>query len=125
MFHKENHTLDLLAQFTQNNSQSKNNQNDKENNVYSDLGLFMINGNTKEKNSTLGIPNFLWYIVILCLFIYLVKELSSLNQTNTTPDTLSTITKAVSDGTSKVTQEILDMQKSADKAFQNAKKEQK
>lgn len=125
MFHKENHTLDLLAQFTQNSSQSKNNQNDKENNVYSDLGLFMINGNTKEKNSTLGIPNFLWYIVILCLFIYLVKELSSLNQTNTTPDTLSTITKAVSDGTSKVTQEILDMQKSADKAFQNAKKEQK
>lgn len=125
MFHKENHTLDLLAQFTQNSSQSKNNQNDKENNVYSDLGLFMINGNTKEKNSTLGIPNFLWYIVMLCLFIYLVKELSSLNQTNTTPDTLSTITKAVSDGTSKVTQEILDMQKSADKAFQNAKKEQK
>ena len=125
MFHKENHTLDLLAQFTQNNSQSKNNQNDKENNVYSDLGLFMINGNTKEKNSTLGIPNFLWYIVMLCLFIYLVKELSSLNQTNTTPDTLSIITKAVSDGTSKVTQEILDMQKSADKAFQNAKKEQK
>lgn len=85
----------------------------------------MMNGNTKEKNSTLGIPNFLWYIVMLCLFIYLVKELSSLNQTNTTPDTLSTITKAVSDGTSKVTQEILDMQKSADKAFQNAKKEQK
>ncbi|WP_333804509.1 hypothetical protein [Sulfurospirillum sp.] len=125
MFHKENHTLDLLAQFTQNSSQSKNNQNDKENNVYSDLGLFMMNGNTKEKNSTLGIPNFLWYIVMLCLFIYLVKELSSLNQTNTTPDTLSTITKAVSDGTSKVTQEILDMQKSADKAFQNAKKEQK
>jgi hypothetical protein len=125
MFHKENHTLDLLAQFTQNNSQSKNSQNDKENNVYSDLGLFMINGNTKEKNSTLGIPNFLWYIVMLCLFIYLVKELSSLNQTNTTPDTLSAITKAVSDGTSKVTQEILDMQKSADKAFQNAKKEQK
>ena len=65
MFHKENHTLDLLAQFTQNNSQSKNNQNDKENNVYSDLGLFMINSNTKEKNSTLGIANFLWYILML------------------------------------------------------------
>jgi len=125
MFHKENHTLDLLAQFTQNSSQSKNNQNDKENNVYSDLGLFMINGNKKEKNSTLGIPNFLWYIVMLCLVIYLVKELSALNQTTTTPDTFSTITKAVSEGTSKVTQEILDMQKSADKAFQNAKKEQK
>lgn len=125
MFHKENHTLDLLAQFTQNSSQSKNNQNDKENNVYSDLGLFMINGNKKEKNSTLGIPNFLWYIVMLCLVIYLVKELSALNQTTTTPDTFSTITKAVSEGASKVTQEILDMQKSADKAFQNAKKEQK
>lgn len=127
MFHKENNTLDLLGQFSQNNNPSQNNQNDKDNNIYRDLGQFMTRADKKDDNRTFGIPNFLWYLVMICMFIYLVKEIYSLNQVNNAPNTMSMINKALAEGTNKVTQEALEMQQMTNKAFQNAntKQEQK
>lgn len=126
MFHKENNTLDLLGQFSQNNNSSFNKQNDEENPLR-ELGQFMTRADKKDDNRTFGIPNFLWYLVMIAMFGYLLKEMYFLNQIDTSPESISTINKAISKETNKMKQEVLEMQQMTNKAFQNAstKQEQK
>ncbi|WP_041959704.1 hypothetical protein [Sulfurospirillum arsenophilum] len=126
MFHKENNTLDLLGQFSQNNTPAFNKQNDEENPLR-ELGQFMTRADKKDDNRTFGIPNFLWYLVMIAMFGYLLRELYFLNQIDTSPESISTINKAISKETNKMKQEVLEMQQMTNKAFQNAntKEEQK
>lgn len=126
MFHKENNTLDLLGQFSQNNTPSFNTQKDEENPLR-ELGQFMTRADKKDDNRTFGIPNFLWYLVMIAMFGYLLKEMYFLNQIDTSPESISTINKAISKETNKMKQEVLEMQQMTNKAFQNAntKEEQK
>lgn len=119
MFHKENNTLDLLGQFSQNNTSSFSTHNDEENPLR-ELGQLMTRADKKDDNRTFGIPNFLWYLVMIAMFGYLLKEMYFLNQIDTSPESISTINKAISKETNKMKQEVLEMQQMTNKAFQNA-----
>ena len=119
MHHKENKTLNLLEQFTQKNQIQRNDTDDNEKMMFRELGQLMSNDNqrsTHSGNSMFGIPNFIWYLIIAGLFCYLLKEIFILNQIHDVSDVVSTITE----GTHKVSEEIVEMQNSAHKAMENA-----
>ena len=119
MFHKENNTLDLLGQFSQNNTSTFNTRNDDENSLR-DLGQFITRSDKKEDNRTFGIPNFLWYLVMIAMVGYHLKEMYLLNKIDTSPESISAINKALSKETNKMTQEVLELQQMTNKALQNA-----
>lgn len=112
MFHKESKTLDLLGQFSQKNSYSNSNQNDN-NPLYADLRQLVSRNATHDNNRLFGIPNFIWYVMMLAMLVYLAKEMYVLNA----PNTMSVINKALAEGTNKVTHEALEMQHTTQKAF--------
>ena len=119
MFHKEDNTLDLLGQYSQKNGQSQNNEDEPRNNIYRELGQFITKTDKKEKNHTFGIPNFLWYLAMLGMLIYVLRGID-FSQINSASDAISTIQKTIS-------AELLEMQQETHKAFENANtpKEQK
>jgi len=119
MFHKENNTLDLLGQYSQKNAQSPNSEDEPQNNIYRELGQFISKTDKKEKNHTFGIPNFLWYLAMIGMLIYILRGMD-FSQINNASDVLSTIQKTVSS-------ELSEMQQETQKAIENANthKEQK
>lgn len=113
MHHKEHNTLDLLEQFTHNTQTSSNKSDDNENRMFQELGQFMSKSDKKGSNSIFGIPNFIWYIIMLGMFGYLIKEIFFLNEIKDVSTAVSTINQSV-------TKEITEIQNSAHKALENA-----
>lgn len=110
MFHKEHNTLDLLGQYSQNNKQSDPTLNDSVNTQYRELGQFLKSTNKKETNRIFGIPNFLWYLAMLGMVIYIFKGLD-FSQIHNPSDAISTVKQTLSG-------ELSQMQQETHKAFQ-------
>lgn len=116
MLHKERNILNLLGQFSQKLQQSPTKTDDKETMMYRDLGEFISVSDHPRSSSTttFGIPNFIWYMVMIGMFVYLIKEVLLLNQINDVSGVVSTINK-----------EVDEIKNTANKALENAKKEHK
>lgn len=118
MHHKEDNTLDLLGQFAQNTQTSSDDKDDNEKIMFRELGQFMSKSDKKSSNNIFGIPNFIWYLIMLGMLAYLIKEIFFLNEIKDVSTAVSVINQSVS-------KEITDIQNSAHKALENtnAKKE--
>ena len=104
MFHKEHNTLDLLGQYSQNSNQSRTTSNDPANTQYRELGQFLTKTDTKANNRTFGIPNFLWYLVMLGMLIYILRGMD-FSQIHTASDAISTVKQTLSGELSQMQQE--------------------
>ena len=120
MYHKEHNTLDLLEQFTHNTQTFNDEPEDSEKTMFRELGQFMSTSDHKGSNTLLGIPNFIWYLIMLGMVGYLIKEVFFLNQINTVTDVVSTVTKGINEGANK----MVDMESIAHKTIENMKKEE-
>lgn len=117
MLHKERKILNLLGQFSQKLQQSNGSRtDDKETMMFRDLGEFISVSDHQKSSSTttFGIPNLIWYVVMLGMVVYLVKEVLLLNQIDDVSGVVSTIDK-----------EVNEIKNAANKALENAKKEHK
>lgn len=118
MLHKERKILNLLGQFSQKLQQSHSTRtDDKETMMFRDLGEFISvsdHQRNSSSNTTFGIPNLIWYVVMLGMVVYLVKEVLLLNHINDVSGVVSTIDKEVS-----------EIKNATNKALENAKKEHK
>ena len=61
-------------------------------------------------NTTFGIPNFIWYLIMIGMVGYLIKEVFLLNNMKDVPSVVSTITK-----------EVNEIKNTTNKALENAK----
>ncbi|KFL34519.1 MULTISPECIES: hypothetical protein [unclassified Sulfurospirillum] len=113
MHHKEHNTLDLLEQFTHNTQISSHKADTNETMLFKELGQLMSKSDKKSSNSLFGIPNFIWYLIMLGMVGYLIKEIFFLNEINDVSTAVSTINQSV-------TKEITEIQNSAHKALENA-----
>lgn len=104
MFHKEHNTLDLLGQYSQNSNQSHTTPNDPANIQYRELGQFLKSTDKKENNRTFGIPNFLWYLAMLGMLIYILRGMD-FSQIHTVSDAISTVQQTISGELSQIRQE--------------------
>lgn len=118
MHHKEHNTLDLLEQFSQKNHRTTQNVDDKETLLFRELGQFMSSADKRvsNSNSTFGIPHFIWYLIMVGLFVYLIKEVLLLNGITDVSGAVSSINKEVIEGTHK----IADIKNTANKALEGA-----
>jgi len=121
MHHKEHNTLDLLEQFSHNTQPSNDEPENGEKMMFRELGQLMSKSDQKGSNNLFGIPNFIWYLIMLGMVGYLIKEVFFLNQINTVTDVMPTISKGLNDGANK----IVDIESSAHKAIENMKKEER
>ena len=116
MLHKERRILNLLGQFSQKLQQSQSKTDDKEKMMFRELGEFISTSDLKRSNpnATFGIPNFIWYLIMIGMVAYLIKEVFLLNNMKDVSGVVSTITK-----------EVNDIKNEANKALENAKREHK
>ena len=116
MLHKERRILNLLGQFSQKLQQSQSKTDDKEKMMFRELGELISTSDLKRSNptTTFGIPNFIWYLIMIGMVGYLIKEVFLLNNMKDVPSVVSTITK-----------EVNEIKNTTNKALENAKKEHK
>ena len=119
MFHKENNTLDLLGQFSQNTQKTNHNEDDKDKMMLRDLGQFITTSETRRNTSSFGMSSLIWYAITGVILIFLFREIFFINKINDFSDVVSTVNKAVTEGTHKATEEIEEIQKAAHNASQN------
>lgn len=116
MLHKERRILNLLGQFSQKLQQSQSKTDDKEKMMFQELGELISTSDLKRSNpnTTFGIPNIIWYLIMIGMVGYLIKEVFLLNNMKDVPSVVSTITK-----------EVNEIKNTTNKALENAKKEHK
>ncbi|WP_263832598.1 hypothetical protein [Sulfurospirillum oryzae] len=120
MFHKENNTLDLLEQFSQNTQKTNHAEDDKNKIMFRELGQFISKTDKRGSKSSFGISTLIWYAIIAGILFFAFREIFFLNQINNFSDVISTINKVIVEGTNTVTETITEIQKAANKASQNA-----
>lgn len=82
MRHKETRTLHLLGEFSQKNQIHVNMADDKEMSMVLDLGELISTQPHRKSSSSerlLGIPDSLWYVAMVGMFVYLMREIVILN----------------------------------------------
>lgn len=117
MLNNEKDVLNLLGHYSQ---KKQTQSNDNNNTIYQELGQFMMQDERKRSHKSFGIPNVIWYVVLLLMAGYLVKDIAALNQIHGTNDTFSSYQKIAEEANTKITQTIHEIQKSAGKAIDDA-----